>query len=234
MFWGLIKDLNQYVHFLSIIDYEKIVELLAHKSANSDEINGNDTTAILLSGSEGNLGIYLCERFENTFYLIKLYPFLELTNTIELLVQRGPIDTRNSKNNSAILLAALKGFFFGTKIKITLYISKTKLETSTLFFKLKLRSKKHFVTVLLGNGKVVEYFIRKGADVTVKNVHKTNVLMAASNFGLTTAIELLLKHGAIDEINAINEDNSSALVRINLHLSLIKFIWNLELLFHVT
>lgn len=36
--------------------------------------------------------------------------YFEFTDTLEMLVQRGPVDARNSNQNTAIILATVKGF----------------------------------------------------------------------------------------------------------------------------
>ena len=82
-----------------------------------------------------------------------------------------------------------------------------------------------FIASLMGHTDIIEFLLKKGADVNVRKNDGNTPLHAAAFLGRAEAVKLLLKHGA--DANARNNDGGSAMNNATLDWGMTEFILGL-------
>ncbi len=151
-----------------------VVELLLQNNVNVDISKENGMTALMMAAISGN------------------------NEVLELLISKGADVNRKDHFDNTALIYAIK---FGHLIcvntlinskNIVLDIDHDSSQTTELM-----------VAAALGNERIVEALLNKGADINKKNVQKMDPLMFAVNKNNKTIVELLIQKGAL-----VNEADS--------------------------
>ena len=192
-----------------------IIKLLLEKGADFTIKNNNDWTALMFAANQGHIDM------------------------VKLLIEKGSdFSIKNINDSTALMLAAENGhidvvkFLFNEKVNLlskdknpwTIYEALYNLTNATKYLCEKEGWKALILAASNGHINVVNYFLGKGVNLSLKNNNGWTALMAASSNGHLDVVKILTEKGADFSIKNNNGLTALMLAAENGHYDVVTFL----------